>query len=132
MSMEKKFDEWNILKKSIEDQPIKSELFLKPGEVWMIVLGLNIGHEQNGSGEHYSRPGLIIKKFNRNMFWILPLSTQQKDLDFYYNFTDPLGRDVAVILAQIKLCSVKRIKRKLYDIDKENFKIIISKLKDFL
>lgn len=130
--MEKDFDEWNKIKKKIENMDNQIDLFIELGEVWMMNFGVNIGYEQDGGGESFSRPGLIVKKFNRNMFWVLPLSTKQKNFDFYYNFKDPFGRDVAAILAQIKLCSVKRLRRKLYKIDNKNLKIIISKLKNLL
>ncbi|MEN9921342.1 MAG: hypothetical protein RLZZ517_320 [Candidatus Parcubacteria bacterium] len=130
--MQKDFDEWNKRKKNIHLKIINEHLFVKVGEVWMMNLGVNIGYEQDGVGINFSRPGLIIKKFNRNMFWIVPLSTKQKSFDFYYNFVDPSDRKVSVILAQIKLCSVKRLSRKLYEIDDKNLKYIITKLKEFL
>ena len=66
------------------------------------------------------------------MFWCASLSTKQKKFDFYYNFTDPNGEKVSVILAQLKLVSVKRLKRKIYDISKGNLKEIKEKLKKFL
>jgi mRNA interferase MazF len=130
--MEKDFDRWNKIKKHIENNKVPNDLFINVGEVWMMNMGLNIGHEQNGGGKDFSRPGLIIKKFNRNMFLILPLSTKQKSLDFYFNFKDPFDREVAVILAQIKLCSVKRLRRKLYEVTHENLQNITLKLKDLL
>ncbi len=81
----------------------------------MSALGRNIGYEQNGSGDNFARPVLIVKKFNNNMFWCVPLSTKQKHFDFYFNFTDPNEQKVSAILAQLKLVSVKRLKRKPYE-----------------
>ncbi len=120
------FDSWNELKKAIN--ALKDELirFPKIGEVWMITLGENIGHEQNGSGDSYSRPILILKKFNNRMFWGVPLTTKQKDIDFYYNFTDPERRNVSAVLAQLKLVSIKRFKRKMYKISEQDLKAIIT------
>lgn len=83
--MEKDFDAWNKVKKRIDNKYVEETLFIKEGEVWMVNMGLNVGYEQNGNGENFSRPGLIIKKFNRNMFWVILLSTKQKNFDFYYN-----------------------------------------------
>lgn len=130
--MKKDFDGWNSQKKSIESRPDFRDMFVKKGEVWMMNLGLNIGFEQDGSGNTFSRPGIIIKKFNRNMFWVVPLSTKQKEINFYYNFKDPFGRDVSAILAQIKLCSAKRLRRKMYKLDTRDLKNITLKLKQFL
>jgi hypothetical protein len=66
------------------------------------------------------------------MFGVIPLSTKQKDFDFYFNYTDPNDQKVSAILAQMKLLSVKRLKRKLYDIPNELFDEMKQKLKSFL
>lgn len=98
----------------------------------MSSLGKNIGFEQNGSGDNFSRPVLVIKKFNNHMFWCAPLSTKQKKFDFYYNFTDLNEEKVSVILAQLRLVSVKRLKRKLYEIKSTELKEIRNTLRRFL
>lgn len=128
----KDFDSWNELKKKIDVEENTPDRFPKEGEVWMSSLGKNIGYEQNGSGDNFSRPILIVKKFNNHMFWIIPLSTKQKDFDFYFNYTDPNDQEVSAILAQMKLLSVKRLKRKLYDIPNKLFDEMRQKLKSFL
>ena len=130
--MKKDFDNWNELKKKIDLENNKPDKFPKKGEIWMCSLGKNIGYEQNGSGDSFSRPVLIIKKFNNQMFLCVPLSTKQKDFDFYYNYIDPNNQKVSVILAQIKLISVKRLKRKLYEFEEKQLKEILSKLKSYL
>ena len=129
---DKEYDWWNKLKKEIQSDTNEPDYFPKEGEVWMSSLGKNIGFEQNGSGTNFSRPILVVKKFNNHMFWCASLSTKQKKFDFYYNFIDPNGEKVSVILAQLKLVSVKRLKRKLYDISSDNLKKIKGKLRKFL
>ena len=128
----KDFDSWNELKKKIDVEKNEPDRFPKESEVWMSSLGKNIGYEQNGSGDNFSRPILIVKKFNNHMFWVIPLPTKQKDFDFYFNYTDPNNQKVSAILAQMKLLSVKRLKRKLYDIPNELFDEMRQKLKSFL
>ncbi|MCX6736574.1 MAG: type II toxin-antitoxin system PemK/MazF family toxin [Candidatus Parcubacteria bacterium] len=126
------FDSWNELKKKIELKGNCPDKFPKEGEVWISNIGRNIGFEQNGSGNDFSRPILIIKKFNNHMFWGVPLSTKQKDFDFYYNYTDINNQKVSAILAQMKLVSIKRLKRKLYDISNKLLSEIKQRLKSFL
>jgi mRNA interferase MazF len=126
------FDMWNQLKKRIESDTSNLDRFPKPGEVWMSNLGKNIGFEQNGSGNNFSRPVLIINKFNNHMFWCVPLSTKQKDLTFYFNYIDPHNQKVSAILAQMRLLSIKRLKRKLYLLNHEYILEIRNKLKSFL
>ena len=126
------FNQWNELKKKIEADKNDPDKFPKEREVWMSNIGRNIGFEQNGSGDNFSRPILIIKKFNNHMFWAISLSTKQKDFDFYFNYIDSNNQKVSAILAQMKLVSVKRLKRKLYDIPNELFNEMKQKLKSFL
>lgn len=126
------FDTWNNLKQKINLEKGSVKYFPKEAEVWISTLGKNIGFEQNGSGDNFSRPVLIVKKFNNNMFWTVPLSSKQKAIDFYFNYTDRNNQNVSAILAQMKLLSVKRLKRKLYDLPEESFKEIKNKLKSFL
>ena len=128
----KDFDSWNELKKKIEAEKNEPDKFPKEGEVWMSSLGRNIGFEQNGSGANFSRPVLIVKKFNNHMFWCVSLSTKQKNFDFYFNYTDQNNQKVSAILAQMKLVSVKRLKRKLYELNGDKLQEIKLKLKSFL
>lgn len=103
--------------------------FPRTREVWMTAFGKNIGFEENGSGTKFSRPVLIIKKFNNHMFWVIPLSRKQKPFDFYYNFTDPASEKVSLMLAHVKLLSIKRFTRKMYTLDRNIFDDASEKLK---
>jgi len=62
----------------------------------------------------------------------VPLSTKQKKFDFYFNYTDPEDRKVSAILAQLKLISVKRLRRKLYDIADNQLIDVKVRLRKFL
>lgn len=130
--MKDEFDSWSKLKKKLEIQGGPLTNFPKRGEVWMSTLGKNIGFEQNGGGTNFSRPVLIIRKFNNHMFWIVSLSTKQKNLDFYFNYTDPAGQPVSVILAQLRLISIKRIGRKLYELEVEKVEKVRLKIRSFV
>ncbi len=112
----KDFDKWNNTKKLLEKLDDSGGIFPIEGEVWVVYMGTNIGYEQDSNSLDFTRPALVIKKFNNKMMWILPLSNKQKDLDFYFNFIDPRYRNVSAILAQLKLVSVRRFKRKMYKI----------------
>lgn len=124
------FNRWNFLKQKIEKN--EPEIFTKEGYVWMANIGKNIGFEQNGSGNNFSRPLLIIKKFNNHMFWIVPLSSKQKKLDFYFNYIDINGQKVSAVLAQLRLVSVKRLKRKMYEIDPSLLIQIKNRIRSYL
>jgi len=118
--MDAEFDTWNEIKKRINNKT-KNLPFPQEREVWMSFVGKNVGFEQNGAGRSFSRPILIFKKFNNNMFWVMPLSSKQKELNYYYNFLDVNNRSASVIIAQLKLVSIKRLNRKLYELPFHHF-----------
>ena len=126
------FDNWNELKKKINIKDTSSEFFPQVGEVWICILGKNIGREQNGGSDNFSRPVLIVKKFNNEIFWILPLSTKQKNIDFYYNFIDLNNEKASVILSQIRLIHIKRFERKVYDMSLKDMNEIKKRLREYL
>ena len=126
------FDLWNIIKKEINELVDDPNRFPKEREVWMSSFGKNVGFEENGAGDNFSRPVLIIKKFNNRMFWAVPLSTKQKNLNFYYNYIDPDGLSASAIIAQLRLISVKRLDRKMYELGKEDFLEIKERIRKFI
>lgn len=65
------------------------------------------------------------------MFWVVPLSRKQKKYDFYYNFIDPNGEKGSVILAQLRLVSVKRFIRDMYKINEVDWKNILEQIYGF-
>ncbi len=118
------YDKWNSIKKDLNDRQFDNIYFPNNGEVWMCVLDKNVGQEQDGEGEGLLRPVLVLKKINNSIFIIVPLSTKQKDLDYYYNFIDINNSNVSVILAHIRCLSIKRFERKLYPFNRKYFKEI--------
>lgn len=129
--MKNEYDSWHILKSKINHKIVN--LFPKEREVWIAHVGKNIGYEQNGSGTNYVRPVLVLKKFNNLMFWIIPLSTKQKEFDFYFNFQDEYGQNVSLIISQLRLMSVNRFDRKMYELNFSIFgrvKLFVKKILD--
>ena len=126
------FDRWNEIKKKTENESVDSKLFPKEGEIWMCILGKNIGREQNGGGDNFSRAMLVVKKFNNEIFWMIALSTKQKNIDYYFNFTDENNKKASVILAQIRLVHIKRFKRKMYDLSEKDLGEIKNRLRRYL
>lgn len=76
-------------------------------------MGLNVGFEQDGKGKDFSRPILVIKKFNKEVFIGLPLTTKPKLGRFYFSLKSYDGVQRKVILSQIRLFDSKRLQEKL-------------------
>lgn len=126
------FNKWNEVKKKINLDDFSLKSFPKEGEVWICILGKNIGREQNGGDHNFSRPVLVIKKFNNEIFWILPLSTKQKEIDFYYNFVDLNNEKASVVLSQVRLIHIKRFERNVYEMSQTNMIEIKRRLRGYL
>lgn len=82
--MSKHFDEWNSVKK--ETDILKAPIY-KEREVYYMRMGHNIGHEQNGKGDEFVRPVIVLNRLSREMFIGIPLSSQIKSGSFYHTVT---------------------------------------------
>jgi mRNA interferase MazF len=127
--MEKDFDRWNEVKKKVSS--FNREVYARDSEVWMTYFGKNLGSEQNGSGNLFLRPVLIIKKVSNNLYFVIPLSSKLKNNNSYLKFTDNQGRQASMIMCQVKVISSKRLRRKMYKLNSIEFKSIKDKVFNF-
>ena len=69
----KPFKQRNQLKEKLDNSPMEEDFFVAKKEIWFAHLWINIGYEQNGNGEKFVRPVLVLKKLGRvvvlNDFW---------------------------------------------------------------
>ena len=126
----KDFDRWNELKKKLHIR--NEEILFHEREIWWCSLGINVGFEENGKNEMFERPVLILRKFNKYILWIIPLTRSKKDGDYYYRITQGEEDDSVVILSQIRLISSKRLLRKMRMLKEPEFEDIKNKVKKFL
>ena len=110
----KPFNPWNREKQEIDkSKPNKN---FREGEIWWGKLGINIGIEQNGKGEDFSRPFLILRKYNKQHCLIVPLSTQKTGSRFSFHL-DPkikfLKKESWIIFSQIRVIDSRRIFEKM-------------------
>ena len=124
--MEKDFDSWNIKKQQIDsDVP---RIFCHSREIWWCSLGINVGFEQDGTGEYFDRPVIVIRAFSRNLFWGVALTTKEKNGEFYFSIGQVEGKNATAILSQIRLIDTKRLIRKGGVLDEETFEKLKSAL----
>lgn len=124
--MEKDFDSWNSLKIKLDSEH-KNPTF-KEGEIWWCNLGLNIGHEENGKGKQFSRPVLILRKFNKHLFLCVPLTTKIKNKSYYHKI-NLKGEPRCIIVSQIRLLSSNRLSDKIEEISESGFKEVKESVK---
>ena len=123
--MDKKFNEWNEIKKATHK--IKKKVYFKERDIFFIRIGENIGFEQSGKGDMFLRPVIILKKFNNNFFMGIPLTTTTKEGIYYFEF-EFTNKKSKAILSQIKSFDVKRIKHKIGVINQKDFKKLKEKI----
>lgn len=120
-------DEWNEIKKSTEQ--INDKLYFKERDIFWARLGQNIGFEQNGKGEEFTRPVVILKKYTKDMFLAIPLSTTSRDGTFFYQFSFLPNEISTALLVQNRLLSSKRLVKKLGKISEKDFQELKEKFK---
>ena len=129
----KDFDNWNEVKKLTNNEKLIRNF--KEREIFYMKMGQNIGFEQNGKGKNFVRPVIILKKFNKNMFFGVPLSSQEKEGSFYYSFqftkNGKVNKNIA-LLSQMKLYSSNRLLNKIGMISKDDFLELKVKLKNLI
>jgi len=126
----KQYDEWNEVKKQINNR--KKIVNFKEREIFWVRIGHNVGFEQDGKGKEFSRPVLVLRKLNRNIFFGIPLSTQIKEGSFFYNFSFLESKMSCALLMQGKVFDTKRLNKKIGMINKDDFESLKKEFKDLL
>ncbi len=125
---EEMFDLWNNEKKKIHTKSESKIPYFREWQVWFISMWINIWFEQDGKNEDFSRPILILKKFNKDMFLWIPSTTKVKHWFFYYDIWNIKWQNNFLILSQIKLYSSKRLLSHIWWIEECKLKEIKQKI----
>lgn len=117
--IQKDFDEWNKRKKEIDRYT--KDILPNKRQVWWLSIGLNVGVEQDGKNNNFERPVLVVKVFNRQCFLGIPITSLDKSNKKYYFPIVYDNKKFFLVLSQIRLFSTKRLARKIYKIDSQDF-----------
>ncbi|MBO4812982.1 type II toxin-antitoxin system PemK/MazF family toxin [Candidatus Saccharibacteria bacterium] len=127
---EKRFDQWNETKKSLHVNG--KRLLFREREIWWYAAGENLGREVNGKGDHFSRPILIIRKYGKDFFFGVPLSSVLHSESIWYSEINVAGKTGNALLSQASSFSVLRLYRKISRVSKEDFIKICERLQGLL
>lgn len=125
------FINWTKLKVRIHIAEAKKNFYFKSREIWYASLGINIGFETDGKNEKFERPVLIIRVFSADVLWVLPLTSRDKQGQYYYRF-DFGDKKSAVMLSQVRLISSRRLLRKIGMMKQADYAKVIGLVKDLL
>ncbi len=101
----------------------KSKALFKEGEIWWCHVGMNIGVEIYGKGPKFTRPVLILKKFNADSFLGIPLTSRNKVSDWYVPAIYAEHKDSAA-LNQARVFDAKRLLTRMGSLSDEGFHVI--------
>ena len=127
----KKFNLWNEEKKRLNDLEKPDDFFYHNREVWWCSIGANVGVETDGKHESFERPVLVLHKFNKHMFWGVPLTSNERSGEFYTKIAHEGGNSWA-ILSQLRTWSSNRLLRKVGMVSEKDFQEIATQVNKFV
>lgn len=125
----KEFDSWNEKKKKIETR--EEAPSFKEGEVWWMHVGVNVGSESCGKGEHFTRPVLVLRKVSKRFFIGIPTSIIIRDQAGF--ITLPIkDKEISFLLLQTRAFAVNRMQKRQFSISDSQFTTIKQELREYL
>ena len=125
----KDFIGWHNRKAKIDQQ--NNLPTFKEREIWWCSIGINVGHEEDGKNEDFHRPVLILRKFNKNLFWGVPLTTQIKENPFYIRIKFREIEQCAMI-THLRSYDAKRLTDEEGRLSNKQFQKVKQAVKDLL
>jgi mRNA interferase MazF len=120
---QKNFDAWHVRKKILNEQGRKRFYFYER-EIWWCALGINIGFEQDGKNQDFSRPVIIIRRYGNGTCLVLPLTSKNKEGKYYF-YCGTFGEKKSVaLLSQLRVIDQRRLLRTKDIVSKNIFKQI--------
>jgi mRNA interferase MazF len=128
--MKKDFDSWNEQKKQANNR--KEAPFCHDREVWWCALGVNVGSEQDGSGDGYRRPVLVLKGLSTVTCLVIPLTTSTRHHPLRPSVGTIEGKDAHALISQMRVVDTKRLVRKVGYLERTIFEEIRKAVREML
>ena len=117
--MQKNFQKWHIKKSDLHENQIR--IYFHERDIWFASVGANIGFEQDGKGDDFLRPIVVLKKFNNENLWGVFLTSKDKIGKYYFKFYHDQNRLSTANISQLRLIDSKRLKYKIGVITEVDF-----------
>ena len=117
------FDKWNNIKQKLGQ---KKPINFNERDILFISIGQNIGFEQYGKSEEFLRPVVVVKKYSKNLFLGIPLSSKIKNGYFFHTIYFK-NRPNCALLLQSRTFDSKRIKYRLTTLPHKQFKKLVDR-----
>lgn len=129
--MEKDYITWTPVKASIHNNGNRP-LNYRAREIWVCSIGDNIGFEEDGKGNGFRRPVLILKSYSKTFCHVIPLSTTDKRGKHYHAFDGHTGKTSVALLSQLRAADTSRLVQKIGYASKDDFEEIKNALRELL
>jgi len=129
--MKKDYKIWMPVKSEINNKELCPK-GIKEREIWICNVGDNVGFEEDGKGNDFTRPVLILKVFSKRFCYIVPLSKTEKRGKYYYAFDGNTGKTSVALLSQIRVIDTMRLRHKIGITDKKDFDKIKKRVIDLM
>ncbi len=116
--MRKEFDKWNEVKKRTDAE--RPRLYTVR-EVWWCRFGVNIGTEQDGRGDNFLRPAIILRGFGPDACLVAPLTTSTREHPLRVSVDMVDGLPARANLSQLRVVDTRRLVEKVGFLEKEIF-----------
>lgn len=127
--MHKNFNGWNDIKKKTHmEQPRLYTI----REIWWCRFGVNIGTEQDGGGEWFVRPCVILRGFGPEACLVVPLTTSARIHPLRVSVGMVDGRAARANLSQLRIVDTRRLEKKIGFLEKKIFTDIRKAVKGLL
>ena len=103
---------------------IGHDFFFHEREVWWCAIGANVGVEADGKHDSFERPVLVVRKFNKDMFWGVPFTSRARAGEYFVKTAHDRGISWAA-LSQLRTWSSKRLLRKIGKISEHDFTAVV-------
>ncbi len=128
--IKQKFIDWTKLKVRHHIFDNEKEVYFREKEVWWAAIGKNVGYEVDGKQKLFERPVLILKKYNKDLCFILPLTSKVKEpLPWYQHVVIVEEKKSAVNITQGRSIGKERLLRRFGVVERLIFSEIINKFK---
>lgn len=106
----KDYKKWMDVKSVLQAGAVKasSTIGYREGDIFWMCIGENVGYEEDGKGEQYLRPVLVLAGISKTLFLGAPLSLILKKGRFYYQIT-VRNRINTVMFNQVRVFDTARI-----------------------
>jgi mRNA-degrading endonuclease toxin of MazEF toxin-antitoxin module len=129
-SFVKRFRAWNRLKVKINFNDNVPNGY-KERDIWWVAIGHNVGVEEDGKGNMFNRPVIIIKGFSKYQFWGIPMSTTEKSGKYYHKVVVN-GKTSTALISQLRTFDTRRLISKYGMASKKDLDTIKRKVMELI